>query len=326
MRGGLFLKFGIFGYGNLGRALDLAVSESREDEVRAVFTRRDPQEVKSAGGAPVCPAELVEEYAGEIDVMLLATGSASDAPRDAPRLAGSFHLVDSYDCHAKTGEHLRTVGDEAKRTGHVAILSAGWDPGVFSVFRTLFHAVAPRGCHNTFWGRGVSQGHSEAVRRIPGVRYAKAYTLPDPVAKLSAYRGAATLSDTERHTRECYIVADEEDYARIGEEVRAMPHYFAGYRTSVHFISEEEFLREHGKNPHAGSLISVFRTGKYRENREEMTFSLTLDSNPEFTAAVMLAYARAVWRMARDGAVGAYSPLDIPPRLLLSAGEADTYL
>ena len=319
------MKFGIFGYGNLGRALELAIGESTSDEVRAIFTRRDPREVKS-GGAPVCPSELVEDYAGEIDVMLLATGSATDAPRDAPRLAGNFHLVDSYDCHARAGEHCRMVEDEARRTGHTAILSVGWDPGLFSVLRTLAHAVAPRGCHNTFWGRGVSQGHSEAVRRIAGVRYAKAYTLPDPAAKLAAYRGVGTLSDTERHTRECYIVADREEHARIEKEVREMPHYFEGYPTIVHFISEEEFLREHGKNPHAGSLISVFRTGKYRENREEMTFNLTLDSNPEFTAAVMLAYARAAFALAKEKKFGAYTPLDIPPKLLLPEGEAERYL
>ena len=319
------MRFGIFGYGNLGRALETAISESREGEVRAIFSRRSPEEVKS-GGAPVCPSDLVEEYAGEIDVMLLATGSATDVPRDAPRLAGSFHLVDSYDCHARIREHCLAVGDEARRTGHTAVLCAGWDPGLFSAFRVVAHAIAPRGCHNTFWGRGVSQGHSEAVRRIPGVRYAKAYTLPDPTAKLAAYRGNRTLSDTERHTRECYVVAEASEHDRIERTIRNLPHYFQGYPTIVHFISEEEFLREHGKNPHAGSLISVFSTGKYRENREEMTVTLTLDSNPEFTAAVMLAYARAAFTLAREGRFGAYTPLDIAPRLLLPDGEAEGYL
>lgn len=294
--------------------------------MRAVFTRRDPAEVKSVSGAPVCPSELAEEYAGEIDVMLLATGSASDAPQDAPRLAGKFHLVDSYDCHARIGEHLAAVGDEAKRTGHVALLSAGWDPGLFSVFRTVAYAIAPKGCHHTFWGRGVSQGHSEAIRRIPGVRYAKAYTIPEPAAKLAACRGMCTVPENERHRRECYIVADESDRARIEAEVRAMPHYFAGYRVDVHFIEEETFFREHGKNPHAGCVMSVFHTGKYRENREEMTLSLSLDSNPEFTAAVMLAYARATLALAREGRFGAYTPADIPPRLLLSDGCAERFL
>ena len=320
------MRFGIFGYGNLGRALDLAVAASGEDEVRAVFTRRDPTEVKSVTGAPVCPAGSAEEYEKEIDVMLLATGSATDVPRDAVRLIRSFHLVDSYDCHAKVGEHIASVGEEGVRTGHTALLCAGWDPGLFSVVRTLFHAIAPRGTHNTFWGRGVSQGHSEAVRRIPGVRYAKAYTLPDPTAKIAALRGAATLSDTERHTRECYIVAEEGERGRIEAQVREMPHYFAGYRTEVHFISEEEFFRSHGKNPHGGCVLSVFRSGKYRENREEMSFSLTLASNPEFTAAVMTAYARAAFSLAKEKRYGAYTPADIPPCLLLPDGEAEKYI
>lgn len=310
------LKYGIYGYGNLGRALELAVRESGE-EVTAVFTRRDPEGVRSEHGSPICPAAWAAEYAEEIDILFLATGSARDVPREAPVLAGHFHLVDSYDCHEKIPLHVAAVDAEARRTGHVALLSAGWDPGLFSVFRTVCAAIAPNGVRTTLYGKGVSQGHSEAVRRLAGVRYAKVYTLPTAEGRLLAYRGTRPPTGVSLHRRVCYTVAEAGEEERIRAEIVSMPHYFLGTPTEVIFLSEEEYLSAHAGNAHRGSSVTVFQTGHHRENREEISMSVSLDSNPEFTAAVMLAYGRAALRLAAEGQVGAFLPTDIPPRLLL---------
>lgn len=309
------MKIGIYGYGNLGRGVELAVRRNEDMELFGVFTRRNPETVKTLTGAPVYPAAKAEDYAGEIDVMIICGGSASDLPEMTPMLAKSFNVVDSFDTHARVPEHFANVDREALRHGHTAIISAGWDPGLFSLARLYMNTVLPDGKDYTFWGRGVSQGHSDAIRRIPGVKDARQYTVPVEQALADVRAGKnPELTTRQKHTRECYVVAEEgADKALIEKQIREMPNYFADYDTTVTFITEEEMKRNHSELPHGGQVIRCGDTGLDGGHRHVMEFSLRLDSNPEFTASVLAACARAVVRMNDRQIFGCKTLFDVPP-------------
>ena len=318
------IRIGIFGYGNLGRGVENAIRQNTDMELVAVFTRRDPQTVKTVGDVCVLPADKALEMKDRIDVMILCGGSAKDLPVQTPELAKHFHVVDSFDTHARIPEHFACVDASAKEGGRVAVISVGWDPGMFSLNRLYANAILPEGMDYTFWGKGVSQGHSDAIRRIDGVLDAKQYTIPVEEALRAVRAGEnPTLTAREKHLRECFVVAKEgADKARIEREICEMPHYFAEYDTTVHFVSLEELKREHGGIPHGGTVIRCGSTGVDGENRHVIEYSLKLDSNPEFTASVLVAYARAAYRMSLEGQCGCKTVLDIPPAYL-SACDAD---
>ena len=309
------MKIGIYGYGNLGRGVELAIRQNPDAELFGVFTRRDPKTVKTLTGAPVYPARDVENYTAEIDVMIICGGSASDLPEMTPMLAKSFNVVDSFDTHAKVPEHFANVDRAAMTHAHTAIISAGWDPGLFSLARLYMNTVLPDGKDYTFWGRGVSQGHSDAVRRIPGVKDARQYTVPVEEALAKVRSGEnPELTTRQKHTRECYVVAEEgADQALIEKQIKEMPNYFADYDTTVTFISEEEMKRDHSELPHGGLVIRCGRTGLDGTRRHVMEFSLKLDSNPEFTASVLVACARAAVRMNSRQIFGCKTLFDVPP-------------
>ncbi|MBQ5893352.1 MAG: diaminopimelate dehydrogenase, partial [Clostridia bacterium] len=306
------IRIGIFGYGNLGRGVECAIRQNPSMELVAVFTRRDPQTVKTVGDVRVLPADMAPEMKDRIDVMILCGGSAKDLPVQTPELAKHFHVVDSFDTHARIPEHFANVDASAREGGRVAVISVGWDPGMFSLNRLYANAILPEGTDYTFWGKGVSQGHSDAIRRIEGVLDAKQYTIPVEEALRAVRAGEnPTLTAREKHLRECFVVAKEgADKARIEREICEMPHYFADYDTTVHFISLEELKREHGGIPHGGTVIRSGRTGAEGENRHVVEYSLKLDSNPEFTASVLVAYARAAYRMSLEGQCGCKTVLD----------------
>ena len=309
------MKIGIFGYGNLGRGVELDARLHPDLELVGVFTRRDPATVKTLTGVPVFAAKELETRAGEIDVLILCGGSASDLPEMTPALAAKMNVVDSFDTHARIPEHFARVDEAARGSGHTALISGGWDPGLFSLARLYMNVALPAGKDYTFWGRGVSQGHSDAIRRIPGVRDARQYTIPveDAVRRVRAGENPE-LTTREKHTRECWVVAEEgADRALIEKQIREMPNYFADYDTTVHFISEEELKRDHAGLPHGGSVIRGGTTGEGDQHRHVMEFSLKLDSNPEFTASVLLACARAVGRMNRRGDCGCKTLFDVAP-------------
>ena len=310
------IRIGIMGYGNLGRGVEKSITQNPDTTLAAVFTRRDPGSLKIATpGVPVVRASDIAAYADKIDVMILCGGSATDLPKQTPEFAKLFNVVDSFDTHAKIPEHFAAVDKAAQEAGKVAAISVGWDPGLFSLIRTVSGAVLPDGSDYTFWGRGVSQGHSDAIRRIDGVIDARQYTVPVPAA-LEAVRAGKnpTLTTREKHTRECYVVAAPgADKARIEKEIKEMPNYFADYDTTVTFITEEELKANHSGLPHGGSVIRCGSTG---ENRHVIEFKLTLDSNPEFTSGVLVAVARAVYRMNKEGQSGCKTILDIPASYL----------
>ena len=309
------MRIGIYGYGNLGRGVELALRQNPDMELVGIFTRRDPASVHTLTGAPVYAASRAEDFVGEVDVMILCGGSASDLPEMTPQLVRHFNVIDSFDTHAKIPEHFAKVDEAAFRTAHTAIISAGWDPGLFSLARLVMNAVLPQGKDYTFWGRGVSQGHSDAVRRIPGVKDARQYTVPVEDA-LRRVRGGENpdLTTRQKHTRECYVVAEEgADRAAIERQIKEMPNYFADYDTSVTFITQEEMDRDHSRLPHGGQVIRCGNTGRDGEDRHVMEFSLKLDSNPEFTASVLVACARAVSRMNARGIFGCKTMFDIAP-------------
>jgi diaminopimelate dehydrogenase len=309
------MKIGIYGYGNLGRGVELAIRQNPDMELAGVFTRRDPASLKTLTGAPVYAAAQAKNFAGKIDVMILCGGSATDLPEMTPEIVKMFNVVDSFDTHARVPEHFANVDREAQLHGHTAIISAGWDPGLFSLARLYMNIVLPDGKDYTFWGRGVSQGHSDAIRRIPGVKDARQYTVPVPEA-LARVRGGETpdLSTRQKHTRECYVVAEEgADKALIEKQIKEMPNYFADYDTTVTFITEEEMKRDHAELPHGGQVIRGGTTGKDGGHRHVMEFSLKLDSNPEFTASVLVACARAIGRMNSRGIFGCKTLFDIAP-------------
>ena len=313
------IRIGIFGYGNLGRGVECALRQNADMELKAVFTRRNPETVKIlTQGVPVYHADRVAEMKDEIDVMILCGGSATDLPVQTPALAKLFNVVDSFDTHANIPVHFANVNEQAAATEHTAIISVGWDPGLFSLNRLYGGAILPDGKDYTFWGKGVSQGHSDAIRRVEGVAGGKQYTIPVQEALDAVRRGEnPELTTREKHTRECFVVAKEgADKARIESEIKNMPNYFADYDTTVNFISEEELQRDHSGIPHGGFVIRSGRTGKDLENNHIIEYSLKLDSNPEFTSSVLVAYARAAYRMYNKGDFGCKTVLDIPPAYL----------
>ena len=313
------IKIGILGYGNLGRGVEYAVDACEDMELAAVFTRRDPSALKiRRQDVPVVSVNDIEKWKDKIDVLILCGGSATDLPVQTPQYAKTFNVIDSFDTHARIPEHFAAVDAAAKSGGKTAIISVGWDPGLFSLNRAYASAILPSGKDYTFWGRGVSQGHSDAVRRIEGVKNAKQYTIPVESA-LDAVRSGKnpSLSTREKHTRECFVVAEEgADKARIEKEIVTMPNYFADYDTTVHFIDEKEFNEKHGGLAHGGFVIRSGATGENGAHKHVVEFSLKLDSNPEFTASVLVAYARAAHRMAAEGQKGAKTVLDVPPAYL----------
>ncbi len=307
------IRIGIYGYGNLARGVEKAVFKNPDLELIAIFTRRDPATVKSAFQTPVYRTDEAKDFVGKIDVMVLCGGSATDLDWQTPQVARLFNVVDSYDTHAKIPQHFAEVDEAAKAAGKLAVISAGWDPGMFSLARVYSQAILPDGNDYTFWGKGVSQGHSDAIRRIDGVLDARQYTIPVKAA-LDAVRSGKnpTLSTREKHTRECFVVAKEgADLDRIEKEIKEMPNYFSDYDTTVHFISMEELKRDHAALPHGGF---VFRTGKTSEGtRHVIEYALKLDSNPEFTGSVIAAVARAAAKKAARGETGARTILDLAP-------------
>ena len=313
------IKIGIAGYGNLGRGVECAVKQNPDMTLAAVFTRRNPEDVQIlTEGVPVCRIEDAAEWKDKIDVMIICGGSATDLPEQTPALARMFNVIDSFDTHARIPEHFANVDAAAKEGGKIGIISVGWDPGMFSLNRLYANAILPDGKDYTFWGKGVSQGHSDAVRRVAGVKDARQYTIPVELA-LEAVRAGENpeLSTREKHTRECFVVLEEgADAAKVEEEIRTMPNYFADYDTTVHFISEEELQKNHSGIPHGGFVLRSGKTGWDGENSHLIEYSLKLDSNPEFTASVLVAYARAACRLSQEGVSGCKTVFDIAPAYL----------
>ena len=313
------IRIGIYGYGNLGRGIENAIRQNPDMTLVAVFTRRDPATLTiGSADVPVCHVSDVASYQDKIDVMILCGGSATDLPEQTPALAKHFCVVDSFDTHARIPEHFANVDAAAKASGKVAMISVGWDPGMFSLNRLYAGAILPDGRDYTFWGKGVSQGHSDAIRRIDGVLDAKQYTIPVEAA-LDAVRSGVCpdLTTRQKHLRECFVVAKEgADLARIEQQIKEMPNYFADYDTTVHFISAEELTRDHSGIPHGGFVIRTGKTGANLEHNHVIEYSLKLDSNPEFTASVIVAYARATHRMHTEGMTGCKTVFDVPPAYL----------
>lgn len=320
------IRVGIMGYGNLGRGVECAIRHNPDMELAAVFTRRAPEELKIlTETAAVCSADEAENWKDKIDVLILCGGSATDLPVQTPKYAQWFNVVDSFDTHAKIPEHFENVDKAASQSGHVGIISVGWDPGMFSLNRMYANAILTNGKDYTFWGKGVSQGHSDAIRRIDGVKDGKQYTIPVEAA-LEAVRNGENpeLTTRQKHTRECFVVAEEgADLARIEQEIKTMPNYFDEYDTTVHFISEEELKRDHSGIPHGGFVIRSGKTGWNDENSHVIEYSLKLDSNPEFTSSVIVAYARAAYKMSREGQKGCKTVFDVPPAYLSALGGAE---
>lgn len=312
------IRIAIAGYGNLGRGAEYAVKQNKDMELVGVFTRRDPASVRTVTGAPVYSLDDISRYRDAVDVLIICGGSATDLPVQTPALAEQFNVIDSFDTHANVPAHFAAVDAAAKKSGHVAMISVGWDPGMFSLARLYSSCLLPDGKDYTFWGRGVSQGHSDAIRRIDGVLDARQYTVPVEAALCAVREGKMPeLTTGEKHTRECYVVAAPgADKARIEREIKTMPNYFADYETTVHFISEEELKRDHAGIPHGGCVIRSGATGASGENRHVIEYSLKLDSNPEFTSSVICAFARALYRMKQEGAEGCKTVFDIPPAYL----------
>ncbi len=313
------IRIGILGYGNLGRGVECAIRQNPDMELLAVFTRRNPEDVKIlTETAQVCRVREAGQWKDRIDVLIICGGSATDLPKQTPEYAKMFHVVDSFDTHARIPEHFAAVDAAAKEAGKTALISVGWDPGMFSLNRMYANAILPEGKDYTFWGRGVSQGHSDAIRRIEGVKDAKQYTIPVETA-LSAVRKGETpeLITRQKHTRECFVVLEEgADAAKVEQEIKTMPNYFADYDTTVHFISEEELKKNHSGIPHGGFVLRSGVTGWEKEHRHLIEYSLKLDSNPEFTSSVIVAYARAAYRLACEGQTGCKTVFDIPPAYL----------
>ena len=313
------IKIGILGYGNLGRGVECAVKQNDEMELVAVFTRRNPEDVKIlTETATVCNVADVEDWKDKIDVMIICGGSATDLPKQTPVYAKMFNVIDSFDTHARIPEHFANVDAAAKEGGHVGIISVGWDPGMFSLNRLYANAILPDGNDYTFWGKGVSQGHSDAIRRVEGVKDGKQYTIPVEAA-LEAVRNGENpeLTTRQKHTRECFVVLEEgADAAKVEEEIKTMPNYFSDYDTTVHFISEEELKANHSGIPHGGFVLRSGKTGWDGENKHLIEYSLKLDSNPEFTSSVLIAYARAAYRLASEGQIGCKTVFDIAPAYL----------
>ncbi len=320
------IRIGIMGYGNLGRGIECAIKQNDDMELAAVFTRRDPSSVKIlTEGVNVYNVSEAPSMRDKIDVMILCGGSATDLPEQTPEYVKYFNVVDSFDTHAKIPEHFAAVDAAAKESGKVGIISVGWDPGMFSLNRLYANAILTDGKDYTFWGKGVSQGHSDAIRRIDGVVDARQYTVPVESA-LEAVRSGSNpeLTTREKHTRECYVVVEEgADKARIENEIKTMPNYFSDYDTTVNFISEEELKANHNGIPHGGFVIRSGKTGWNNENSHVIEYSLKLDSNPEFTSSVIVAYARAAYRMNQEGQKGCKTVFDVAPAYLSALDGAE---
>lgn len=319
------IRIGILGYGNLSRGVESAIKQNDDLTLAAVFTRRDPASVQiKTEGVPVVAEKDIMDWKDKIDVLVMGGGSATDLPVQTPKYAEYFNVVDSFDTHARIAEHFANVDAAAKKGGNVAVISVGWDPGMFSLLRMVSDAVLPEGKHYTFWGRGVSQGHSDAIRRIEGVKDARQYTVPIESAVEEVRSGSnPEFTARQMHLRDCYVVAEEgADKARIEKEIKEMPNYFADYDTTVHFISEEELKRDHAGLPHGGFVIRSGVTGNDKEHKHIIEYNLKLDSNPEFTGSVLAAYARAAYRLSKEGAKGCKTVFDIAPAYL-SAKSAE---
>ena len=325
------MKVGILGYGNLGRGIESAVRQNPDMELAAFFTRRDPSSLKTqTPSVPVYSVNDIEAHKDEIDLLILCGGSATDLPEQTPEYAKYFNVIDSFDTHARIPEHFANVDKAAKESGHVALISCGWDPGMFSLNRLYANCILPEGNDYTFWGKGVSQGHSDAIRRVEGVKDGKQYTIPVDSA-LEAVRAGKNpeLTTRQKHTRECFVVAEEgADLNKIEQDIKTMPNYFSDYDTTVHFISEEELKANHSGIPHGGFVFRTGVTGLNKENKHVIEYSLKLDSNPEFTASVICAFGRAVVRMAKEGMTGCKTVFDVAPAYLspLSADEIRAHL
>lgn len=313
------IRIGILGYGNLGKGVESAICQNTDMELAAVFTRRNPEDLKiRMENVPVLSDSKLPEMKDKIDVLILCGGSATDLPKQTPEYAKYFNVVDSFDTHAKIPQHFEAVDKAAKENGTTAMISVGWDPGMFSLNRLYGNVILPEGKDYTFWGKGVSQGHSDAIRRVEGVKDAKQYTIPVETA-LEAVRSGSNpeLTTREKHIRECFVVAKEgADLAKIEENIKTMPNYFADYDTIVHFISEEELSKNHSGIPHGGFVLRSGVTGMDKEHKHLIEYSLKLDSNPEFTASVIVAYARAAYRMNKEGMKGCKTVFDVPPAYL----------
>lgn len=315
------IRVGILGYGNLGKGVELALQQVDDMELVGIYTRRDPSTIQTITGAPVyAESDLEELDDSDIDVLILCGGSATDLPEQTPKYAAKFNVVDSFDTHAKINEHFAKVDEVTEGSYKVAIISVGWDPGTFSTNRLYANAFLPQGKDYTFWGKGVSQGHSDAIRRIPGVKDARQYTIPVKKS-LEAVRNCENpeLSTRDKHTRECFVVLEENaDAAKVEEAIKTMPNYFADYDTTVHFVSEEELQNNHTEMPHGGFVLRTGHTGKNGEHSQKIEYNLELESNPEFTAGVLVAYARAAYRMdEEEGDYGCFTVFDVMPRLLV---------
>ncbi len=325
------MKVGILGYGNLGRGVECAIKQNADIELSCVFTRRNPGDVKIlTEGVPVYSVEDALNHKDEVDVLIICGGSATDLPKQTPEYAKYFNVIDSFDTHANIPTHFASVDAAAKENGHTALISCGWDPGMFSLNRLYANCILPEGEDYTFWGKGVSQGHSDAIRRVKGVKNGKQYTIPVDAA-IEAVRSGSNpvLSTREKHLRECFVVAEEgADLTQIENDIKNMPNYFADYDTTVHFITEEEFLRDHAGIPHGGFVFRTGVTGWDKENKHVIEYNLKLDSNPEFTASVIVAYARAIHRLHTEGVNGCKSVFDIAPAYLspLSGEELRAHL
>ncbi len=320
------IRIGILGYGNLGRGVECAIRQNEDMQLKVVFTRRDPASVSIlTEGAAVCHADDAPDWKDKIDVLILCGGSATDLPEQTPEYVKYFNVIDSFDTHAKIPQHYDKVDAAARANSHVGIISVGWDPGMFSLNRLYGNVILPEGSDYTFWGKGVSQGHSDALRRIEGVKNAKQYTIPVESA-LEAVRSGSNPEFTtrEKHTRECFVVLEEgADAARVEQEIKTMPNYFADYDTTVHFISEEELLTKHNGIPHGGFVLRSGVTGWDKEHKHLVEYRLKLDSNPEFTSSVLAAYARAAHRLAEEGQSGCKTVFDIAPAYLSSKSGAE---
>ena len=312
------IKIGLYGYGNIAKGVECAVKQNADMEVTCVFTRRAPETVTTVSGAPVYKTDDILNHRDDIDVLIMCGGSATDLPEQTPAMAEYFNVVDSFDTHKRIPEHFSNVDTAAKKGNKIGIISVGWDPGMFSVNRLYGSCILPEGADYTFWGKGVSQGHSDAVRRIDGVVDARQYTIPVEAA-LDAVRSGSQpeLTTRQKHTRECFVVAEDgADLERIEKEIVTMKNYFDEYDTTVHFISQEELDRDHKGIPHGGFVIRTGKTGKDLEHNHVIEYSLKLDSNPEFTSGVLVAYARAAYRLNKEGQSGCKTVFDIPPAYL----------
>lgn len=313
------IRVGILGYGNLGKGIESAITQNPDMELVAVFTRRSPESVViRTEGVSVLHTDKLTEMTDKIDVLVLCGGSATDLPEQTPKYAKLFNVVDSFDTHARIPEHFAKVDEAAKEAGKIAIISVGWDPGMFSLNRLYGNVILPEGKDYTFWGKGVSQGHSDAIRRVEGVKNGKQYTIPVESTLDAVRRGEnPELTTRQKHIRECFVVAEEgADLERIEAEIKNMPNYFADYDTTVHFITEEELEKEHSGIPHGGFVLRSGVTGMNKEHKHLIEYSLKLDSNPEFTASVITAYVRAAYRMNGEGMTGCKTVFDIPPAYL----------